>query len=292
MGILGALVLMLSAALLSISTRNVLQGLRVGVFPEETWAMLGFGVLLTVLGGAALVARSKQEPAQEDAPQTPALGFLAFGVALWLGAPLLAWVQFELYRPTLYMFPITGLVGAVLTTWVAVRALLRTQTPVVRASSPMLIVLFAVPMATTTFILPKAHFLHHLSTVNVVWMGDDFEGAQVLEYLPDVPDSPDPPSEMTGTLKVLSALADAKPVDVSAKIKSGEWKYGEDGELLEVLVNVEARPLNLHSSTKTLQEMESRANRKEREAYEAKVAAHKKLIELRRRGGRLLSAGP
>ena len=244
---------------------------------------LTFPTALVLSGAVLQVLRGRGESQEPRKPAKAAGGWRPFvwPVGLLVGPALLAWAQFELFRPRIYMWPLLAVIGGI---WLGV--VLSGRLFRGRYSGPAMMLLISVvtlPLALVSVALPTRHFRTHGSPV-VYLSGDDLEERE-YPFSPDLPDAPirELQSLGPGTSELLKVFAEAKPVEgrmIDGKFhvqnERGEWVEGQTGSLDEMLERAEA--------------LDAKAEAAAEAAYLEQLEAHARRVDRISRSGRLFSS--
>ena len=291
MGVIYLLLYIFGAVVVWVGSNRLLRDLLDGESVIGALQIGGFGALMIVLAAVlhAVVLRRRGDAGVLDAMEVPGRRWFAVAAAAWLVPTLVAWEQFELFLDPIRMFPVITVAGASALVVGGVSRLLRAHTlrwPLTIAA----VALVGLPVGLLSVSLPLAHFNHHLSAVKIWTFDEPHGGLKDVVFEADDASYVQELSPMIGeeTGSLLSALANAKEIDVSEEIAAGRMRRLEDGTLVRVGEDGEDIPLESWDSFDEEFDAALQADRAESSLEEAKRRADWEAeIEARRRGGRL-----
>lgn len=251
-------------------------------------------IVAAVLLGAAVAFQFLREGGLERHPLPPATRFnwiLLGGGVLFLFVPVGAgWVQFELYRDEILMFPVASLVAGITLGVLLANCVFRGR---YRSSARMLsIAIVGMPLGLLAFAIPSAHFRHHGSAVVVYTYPEDRLTPKKNVFKSDQPLPPSDPIVGEGTLEMIgdlaNALKNAERIDVAEKLETGAWVQ-KDGAYFERLEDGSLRAIEFGAADDLFEEFEDEARAKDQAQLEALKAEYERSEIQRKRGGRLFN---
>lgn len=259
--------------------RGALQG-NPGTFGYKAVAV---GVVAIVIGALLHYRRIRLEP-QSTEPEPPEHGprgrrSLSLGIKMWVAPLLLSWVQVEMFRDPVAMFPFVMVVGAGLVTWGLVQRGFDSSSAR-RVLGPVMVAIVGIPLGMLSYVLPLNHFTHHLSSVQVwVYVSElhDDRGNAVLVG-PDLPMAPSVELVGSGTQSMLEAVASAEKIEATVM---------PDGSLVYIDDDGVAQPIELTDGAALFERMQAEADAHDQAERTARQHAYAQKLHELRSGGRL-----
>lgn len=292
MGVFYLLFYIFGGAVIALSSKGAMHTLLRG---EPLTSFTGFGVGAVLIAGAAILHASSEkrggnlETAGDGTPVSWRGVLIGFGV---MAVPTLAaWAQFEFHVDPLAMFPMITVLGALIFIF-ALASRVTHNWPLRSVARLVAIAFFGIPLGLLAVAIPMGHFTHHLTTVHVVVT--DSTSSHPKTLVVDA-DEPVQVREVDGIGEgmggIISALANAKTIDIDEEVAAGRMKRLEDGTLLDVNADGTVQPM---LGVSDLKEMMAEAQDEDESAAKAKHDARKvafdRKVERRRMGGRLFSS--
>jgi hypothetical protein len=292
MGVVYLLGYIFGGAAVTLGLYRLLRDLLDGSPPGDTLLIIAFGAGLISLGGLlhALVERHRSQGGAP--PELPGMGHrrLALAGAMWALPIVAAWIQFELFIEPIWMSPeVTVLGGLGLTYGVCSRVM--AKWPLRRVTATMAVAFLGLPLGLLGVALPIRHFTYHLTEVAVPLQDPVTRETRTVTFDRDDPPAPAAPVRVGDeTMELVTALGNARRVDVSAELAAGRMRQLEDGRY--VVVNPDGTEAPMGTAAQLQQAFDDAiATDGQRAAEEqaARKAAWEQERQRRKRGGRLFS---
>ncbi|QED27891.1 hypothetical protein FRD01_11720 [Microvenator marinus] len=295
MGVVYLFTYLIGAFLVFLGARNTIQDAIEGV-ELENLPMFGFGVLVILLAAilqTLVIKRRGDAGLLEELADFPLKSFL-LGMAAWFVPMLVTWIQFELHMNPIYFIPWLTIIGAMAVVWAIARWTTRSHKYSFSIASA-LVALVGLPLGAISVEAPSSHYQYHLTdlrtsfynTSTMVRETYDFE-AQEPEFYSEQKLIGDEMGEL------LSALANAKEIDIEEEIAAGRAKYDINGEHILWLQEdgqwVKTEDRESFDFNKAMDDAAKKDAEEHAKKEAARRAAFEKELELRRRGGRLFSS--
>ncbi|AEI62751.1 hypothetical protein LILAB_04140 [Corallococcus macrosporus] len=297
-GVMGVVYLLLYIAgggLLTLGVSHFLDDVMTGEPPWSAGRLVVIGALLIGFAGGlhAFVARRRDpEGAPAAWPQIGARSFALAG-ALWAVPILVGWVQFERFADPIWMMPHATVLGGLFLAY-CVCSRLMGGWRMRGVAVTMGVASLGLPLGLLGAALPIRHFNHHLSdVVSVLRNPVTREDRRVTSRRDDMAMAPAPLDSPEHLLALVTALGEARPIDVEAEIAAGRMRMLEDGTY--VIVNPDGSESALGGASDFAQAIEDADAADTRQAAQAqaeRVAAWEREMRLRKLGGRLFTQAP